>query len=100
VHAAGGLFSGSHKLTVDGLEIAFAVQVLVRKVLRTEALILLLRQSKDARVMCLAAGGGNYGGMVDMLDMQGERSHSYFGSIRKQAHENNDLFTTLAKRYK
>jgi retinol dehydrogenase-14 len=98
VHAAGGVFSGSRKLTADGLEMSFAVQVLARKVL-TEALMPLLRQSEDARVMGIAAGRV-YDGVVDLSDMQGERSHSYFGSIGKQARENNYLFAALAKRYK
>jgi NAD(P)-dependent dehydrogenase (short-subunit alcohol dehydrogenase family) len=90
VHAAGGLFSRERILTEEGLERSFAIQVLARFTL-TELLLDRLRAADHPRVVAIA-GGGAYGGKLDLGDLQGERSHSHFGSIRKQAAAN-DLLT-------
>lgn len=90
VHGAGGLFSRDRILTEDGLERSFAIQVLARFSL-TELLLDRLQAAENPKVLTIA-GGGAYGGELDLDDLQGERSHSHFGSIKKQAWAN-DLLT-------
>ncbi len=97
VHAAGGVFSRRRVLTEDGLERSFAVQVLARFAL-TELLLDRLRGADQPRVLAIA-GGGSYGGALDLDDLQGERSHSHFGSIRKQAAANDLLTRAQMSRY-
>jgi NAD(P)-dependent dehydrogenase (short-subunit alcohol dehydrogenase family) len=90
VHAAGGVFSNQRVLTQDGVEQTFAIQVLARFVL-TERLLGHLRAASAPKVVAIA-GGGSLRGSLDIEDLQGERSHSYFGSIKKSALAN-DLLT-------
>jgi NAD(P)-dependent dehydrogenase (short-subunit alcohol dehydrogenase family) len=90
VHAAGGVFSKRRVLTEDGVEQTFAIQVLARFVL-TERLHGHLRAAQAPKVVAIA-GGGSFGKSLDLTDLQGERSHSHFGSIRKTALAN-DLLT-------
>lgn len=91
VHAAGGVFSNRRQLTEEGLEQTFAIQTLARLVV-TEELAGLLRESSAPKVVAIA-GGGAYGKKgLDLSDHQGERTHSYFGSIGKSAAAN-DLLT-------
>ncbi|MEJ2206353.1 MAG: SDR family NAD(P)-dependent oxidoreductase [Gemmatimonadota bacterium] len=97
VHAAGGLFSRDRVLTGDGLERSFAVQVLARFAL-TELLLDRLEAADHPKVLAIA-GGGTYGGGLDLGDLQGERSHSYFASIRKQGGANDLLTRALMTRH-
>lgn len=97
VHAAGGLFSRERILTEDGLERSFAIQVLARFTL-TELLLDRLRVADDPKVLVIAGGGG-YGGGLDLGDLQGERTHSYFGSLRKQAAANDLMTRALMTRH-
>jgi NAD(P)-dependent dehydrogenase (short-subunit alcohol dehydrogenase family) len=90
IHSAGGTFSRRRVMTEEGLELSFAIQVLARFHL-TELLLDLLGAAGAPRVVSVA-GGGAYGSKLDLDDLQGERSHSHFGSIGKQAVAN-DLLT-------
>ena len=97
VHSAGGTFSGRRIMTDEGVEQSFAIQVLARFAL-TELLLEPLRAAGSARVVSVAAGGG-LGSTLDLADLQGERTHSRFGSIRKQAVANDLLSWEQMKRY-
>ena len=97
VHAAGGIFSRDRILTEEGLERSFAVQVLARFAL-TELLLDRLRAADHPKVLAIG-GGGTYGGGLDLGDLQGERSHSYFGSLRKQGGANDLLTRALMIRH-
>ncbi len=90
VHAAGGVFSRRRQLTEEVVERTFAVQTLARFVL-TEELAGTLTQAAAPRVVAVAAGGA-YDRGLDLSDLQGERTHSFFGSMGKNAVAN-DLLT-------
>jgi len=96
VHSAGGTFSGRRIMTDEGVEQSFAIQVLARFAL-TELLLEPLRAGA-ARVVSVAAGGGS-GSTLDLDDLQGERTHSRFGSILKQAVANDLLSWEQMRRY-
>jgi NAD(P)-dependent dehydrogenase (short-subunit alcohol dehydrogenase family) len=89
VHCAGGTFSRRRITTDEGLELSFAIQVLARFEL-TELLLDPLRAAGTGRVVSVAGGGG-YGSTLDLDDLQGEKKHSHFGSIGKQAVANDLL---------
>jgi NAD(P)-dependent dehydrogenase (short-subunit alcohol dehydrogenase family) len=93
VHAAGGVFSQRRHLTEEGLEQTFVIQTLARFVL-TQELAERLHQAATPRVV-LVAGGGGPDKELDLSDLQGERTHSFFGSMMKNAAANNLLTLAL-----
>ena len=97
VHCAGGTFASRRVMTKEGVELSFAIQVLARFAL-TELLLDHLRAADSARVVSVAGGGG-YGSKLDLDDLQGERTHSHFGSIGKQAIANDLLSWEQMRRH-